>query len=98
MFTFLVTNTVDTIPPVVDNCPYPLTANVPLGTQTHSVTWTEPMATDDSGGQIRMIRSHAPGTEFAVGVTTVTYRFLDAAGNGAECVFTITGMDCGCLL
>ncbi|XP_072051832.1 uncharacterized protein [Amphiura filiformis] len=92
--TFSVTVTVtDTNAPVISNCPDPISLSVPIGTDRYPVTWTEPTAVDNSGQPLRMIRSHAPGNEFGIGESTVTYIFIDDAGNDAICTFTITGMD-----
>lgn len=63
------------------------------------VFWEEPMATDLSGEVTLVSRSHAPGSFFIVGVTTVTYVFADPSGNEYECSFNITvvtGEECHC--
>ena len=64
---------------------------ISVGTTSRVVTWIEPTAVDNSGGQPTVIRSHQPGSTFPVGTTQVTYTFRDAVGNEATCSFEITG-------
>ena len=51
--------------------------------------WNEPNVTDLSGTP-EQIRSHEPFSEFSLGVTHVTYRFVDTSNNTAFCNFTVT--------
>ena len=37
-----------------------------------------------------IFKSHSPGVFFPPGERTVTYIFIDAAGNTAECSFSVT--------
>ena len=46
-------------------------------------------ATDLSGTVIFKGASHASGSEFRVGVTTVTYTYADESDNSASCTFTV---------
>ncbi|XP_072172386.1 uncharacterized protein [Diadema setosum] len=89
--TFTVTvNTVDTTPPSV-TCIEDIVRTVELGTTSVVVFYSEPSATDISGQAILQSRSNAPGDNFPVGTTFVTYIFADASGNeAAPCVFTVT--------
>ncbi|XP_072013682.1 uncharacterized protein [Amphiura filiformis] len=81
---------VDSIPPVVRNCPQPIFSTVPLGTPTQIITWIEPTATDDSGVEPTVMQSHRPGESFMIGVSQVSYTFSDSSGNQATCSFAIT--------
>ena len=56
------------------------------------VTWTEPVATDDSGVTPVLVSTHTSGAEFEVGEpsATVTYTATDAAGNEVMQSFTIS--------
>ena len=64
---------------------------VELGTAGTQVFFTEPSATDVSGQASLLSRTNAPGDTYPVGVTTVTYIFVDNSGNAADpCTFTIT--------
>ena len=79
---------VDTTPPVI-TCVQDTLATVPIGTVSTPVSWVEPTATDESGVVSLTSRSHAPGSSFAPGTTTVTYVFTDGAGNSATCSFNV---------
>ena len=74
---------------MVIGCPnsdtYPVSCRVPART----VTWIPPTATDNSGGIPAVSSTHQPGDSFPVGSTPVTYTFIDAAGNQAQCMFTV---------
>ena len=79
---------VDNIPPVISGCPNDV--QVPLQSGNSAIAnWVEPTATDDSGVEPTSSRSHIPGTSFNSGVTPVTYRFFDMAGNQAMCTFNV---------
>ncbi|XP_038069618.1 uncharacterized protein LOC119738747 isoform X6 [Patiria miniata] len=80
----------DTTAPVVSGCPTAdVTARSPIGASTIIVRWTEPSATDDSGGQVSVTASHSPGQSFPVGMTNVVYTFRDPTGNSAGCAFVV---------
>ena len=82
---------VDSIAPVIFGCPQSSTYTVAFGTTSRIVTWIEPTATDNSGGQPTVIKSHQPGDSFPVGTTQVTYTFRDQGGNEAMCSFPVMG-------
>ncbi|XP_022107711.1 uncharacterized protein LOC110988484 isoform X2 [Acanthaster planci] len=84
--TFLVTVAVDTIPPVISNCP----ADILLPLASTLANWTEPTATDNLGQPLSVTKTHEAGTDFPEGNTTVLYTFTDAAGNQANCSFIVT--------
>ncbi len=73
----------DTEDPVIHNCP----GNIVQCNST--VTWTEPTATDNCAVS-NLLSSHANGSTFPVGVTTVTYTATDSNGNTSTCTFTVT--------
>ncbi|XP_072046866.1 hyalin-like [Amphiura filiformis] len=89
-FNIIVTRAVDNIPPVITGCPTSdIQVTTSIGSDTATTIWTEPRATDNSGvTQIRS-RSHFPGSNFPVGITTVTYTFSDGSGNIATCQFDV---------
>ncbi|XP_072046224.1 uncharacterized protein [Amphiura filiformis] len=88
--TFTVTViTVDTTPPTVSGCPSDIHTETELGTGNMPVHWIEPSATDLSGIK-QTVRTHAPSTEFPIGVTSVTYTFIDSSENRANCHFAVT--------
>ncbi|XP_072046098.1 hyalin-like [Amphiura filiformis] len=87
--TFTITvETVDTTPPTITNCPPEVETTTELGTNGTYVTWTEPSVTDLSGTPERH-QTHYPATYFPLGVTLVTYLFVDRSNNTANCTFPI---------
>ncbi|MBK5192732.1 MAG: HYR domain-containing protein [Flavobacteriaceae bacterium] len=92
-FTITITEDFDTEYPVI-TCPAAITKNVDSGTCGAVSNYTTPTATDNSGTPtVRFKSGLASGSVFPVGVTTVIYEAEDAAGNKAECSFTITVID-----
>ena len=79
---------VDDIPPVISGCA-DVGTTIGLNIGGAVVTWTEPSATDNSGGVSLLSRTSAPGQFFVVGSTLVTYIFVDGSGNTAECTFNV---------
>ncbi len=77
------------MPPQITFCPGDITASTALGTSGTTVTWQEPMATDNSGIANLISRSLPPGAFFQIGVTTVTYVFQDPSLNTDFCTFDI---------
>ncbi len=91
-----ITTLLDVIPPVISGCPSDITQSNDAGLCSAVVTWTEPSATDNctAAGALVWNRSHAPGSVFPVGITTVTYTATDAALNISNvCSFTVTVND-----
>jgi hypothetical protein len=89
---FLITVGTDPCPgdvtaPAVSGCP----ANISLLTTGTSATatWTAPTATDNCA-PVTVNATHASGSVFGLGVTTVTYQFSDKKGNKSTCKFTVT--------
>ncbi len=58
-----------------------------------TVGWDAVTATDDVDGPLRASCDAAPGSVFAIGVTTVTCSATDAAGNTGDSSFTVTVAD-----
>ena len=82
--------------PIILNCPTNITRTSDEGNCTANVSWTEPTAADNCTSSAGLIwgKSYTPGTEFPVGVTTVTYTAKDEANNiSEECSFTVTVTD-----
>jgi hypothetical protein len=93
--TFVVTvsnpTATDTTAPVITGCPSSQTVAPDTASNTATVSWVEPTATDDSGVQPGLSRSHVPPATFAANtVTRVVYTFFDNFGNFDTCIFTIT--------
>ncbi|XP_038074659.1 mucin-3A-like isoform X2 [Patiria miniata] len=86
---FTVAVIVDTQAPVIVNCLSNIAETVPQGQTSLSVSWTPPVATDNSG-QVTLTPSHNPGDGFTVQTTPVTYTATDPFGLTAVCQFTVT--------
>ena len=68
------------LPPEVHSCPPDQTFTAPVGTTTHSFTWTPPTATDAAGIQ-SIVSDHPPGVVVSVdNPITVTYTVTDNNG------------------
>ena len=85
---------------VVDNqlpsisCPANITAPASAGACTATVTYAAPVGTDNCGGATTVrIAGPASGSVFPLGITTVTHRVTDGAGNTSQCSFTVTVTD-----
>ena len=78
-------------PPVIIDCPQSVMETISLGSSSGIVTWTEPTAIDNAGGETTVLKSHEPGTSFPVGTTQVSYLFRDQNGNEATCSFAVIG-------
>ena len=79
--------------PTFSNCPGNISKSNDTGDCGADVSWTPPTLDDNCLGAITNA-THAPGSFFGVGTTTVTYSGMDAAGNSAvNCVFTVTVND-----
>ncbi len=89
--TFNVT-VLDTVSPVITNCPSDITQNNDAGNCNAVVVWTAPTFFDNSGSYT-VVWSHNSGDVFAVGTTTVTATVTDAAGNTTVCSFDVTVED-----
>ena len=80
---------VDGEAPEIVRCVDDITQIIPLNAGGITVTWLEPIATDNSGTVTIASRSHAPGTFFNTGSTQVIYRFEDPSANSAICSFIV---------
>lgn len=81
----------DTTAPVI-SCPSNIEVTLPANSSATSMAVTYPAApaTDNCSGAPTVTYSHASGSTFPVGTTTVTVTATDAAGNHSECTFTVT--------
>jgi gliding motility-associated-like protein len=75
--------------PVISNCPLDITVDADIPNEVPKVTWTEPVATI-ACGTVTLSSTHQLGSEFPVGVTTVTYTAESATGNKITCSFNVT--------
>ncbi|MBK8470774.1 MAG: HYR domain-containing protein [Sphingobacteriales bacterium] len=76
-------------------CPADISLTAASGSCDAVATWTHPVPTDNctASGSITLTSTHASGSTFALGTTTVTYTATDAAGNVSTCSFTVTVTD-----
>ena len=84
---------VDTTPPTVQSCPFDIITDIELGAPGIPVYWNEPSAVDLSNTTSLVSQSFHPGQQFEAGTTDVTYKFADASGNEASCVFSVIGRE-----
>ena len=73
--------------PVISGMPSDVSEDVGSAS-TITQSWLEPTASDNSGSYT-LTSSHSSGSEFPIGVTTVSYTATDAAGNSVIESFTI---------
>jgi len=78
--------------PVLAGVPADIAVPTDPGLVTAVVTWTPPTASDNVDGPVTPVQTAglAPGSAFPVGVSTITYTAIDAAGNAATASFTVT--------
>ncbi|HYF68743.1 MAG TPA: HYR domain-containing protein, partial [Ohtaekwangia sp.] len=83
----------DVTRPIISGCPANQTVNVVApGCNSQPISWVPPTANDNCALS-SFTSSHAPGSVFPKGITTVTYTATDAAGNTATCSFDVTVVD-----
>jgi hypothetical protein len=78
--------------PIISNMPSNITIAAETDQAYATVTWTEPTAFDDFG-VASFTSTHASGSQFPLGTTTVTYTARDAAGFQATASFDVTVRD-----
>ncbi|WP_422090674.1 HYR domain-containing protein [Tenacibaculum ovolyticum] len=80
----------DNTAPVI-TCPANSTQKVDSGLLTAVVTFTNPVATDNcTAVTINQTAGLPSGSEFPIGINTISFEAIDAVGNTATCSFTIT--------
>jgi subtilisin-like proprotein convertase family protein len=83
----------DTQAPTI-TCPANITVTSPAGSCTAVVNYTGTANDNCPGATVQLVSGPASGSAFPVGVTTVTLRAVDAAGNvSTTCSFTVTVLD-----
>jgi hypothetical protein len=75
--------------PVISDMPANISQAADPGVCTAAVTWVAPSATDNCT-LATLAPTHAIGSTFAVGQTTVTYTAIDIYGNTTTAAFTVT--------
>ena len=82
---------VDTTSPTLGACPSNITNQSAGANCTAVVTFTPPTASDNCGATVTC--TPTSGSNFPLGVTTVTCTARDAANNSSSCSFTVTVND-----
>jgi hypothetical protein len=82
----------DTQAPTI-NCPANITVTTAAGSCVAPVTYAVTAADNCPGVTTALTAGLASGSDFPIGVNTVTYRATDAAGNTTTCSFTVTVID-----
>jgi gliding motility-associated-like protein len=90
-YTFTVT-ILDPQLPVITNCPANITLSASPTSCSAIANWIAPSGSDNCPGVV-VTSTHAPGSSFPVGTTTVTYTVADASNNQVTCSFTVTVVD-----
>ncbi len=81
----------DTTGPTITSCPGPnIAVHSAAGTCLSAPVTYSGAATDDCSGVASITFSPPSGTEFPVGMTTVTMTATDGCGNPTQCQFTVT--------
>ena len=82
----------DNIAPAI-TCPANITVSTPVGSCTATVNYTVTATDNCPGVTTALTAGLASGSAFPIGVTTVTTRATDVAGNQTSCSFTVTVND-----
>lgn len=88
IFAWFVFSTVDDVRPVV-TCPQDVTTIVIEGLPGTTVTFTEPVASDNSGTATISSITQQSNSFFSVGSTPVVVIATDPSGNTAQCTFNV---------
>lgn len=81
-------NVTDHEAPAISGCPDDTTLSADAGQCGASFSWAVPVASDNCALS-SFTSTHAPGSVFPVGTTTVTYTATDSSGNTTGCSFTV---------
>jgi hypothetical protein len=75
-------------------CPEDITVTAPVAANGVEVFYDLPLVSDNCGEPVlQLFSGYESGTFFNIGITTVTYRAIDASGNSTECSFTVTVLE-----
>ena len=80
----------DEEPPTIVFCPQDIFRTISIGTGGVEVTWSDPVAFDNSQQVNIQSVTHTSGDFFQPGVVEVVYVFVDPSENTATCRFTVT--------
>ncbi|HJR07485.1 MAG TPA: M36 family metallopeptidase [Pyrinomonadaceae bacterium] len=80
----------DTVPPSI-NCPSPIVTAALPGQTSANVNFN--VTATDNSGSVNVTSTHASGSSFPLGTTTVISTAVDPSNNSASCTFTVTVVD-----
>ncbi|CAM4112448.1 Ig-like domain-containing protein [Gillisia limnaea] len=81
---------IDNENPVI-NCPDSIVVDVDPGETTKAVTFQKPTESDNCGvSNVEQTEGLSSGSQFPIGITTITFTATDGAGNSFPCSFTVT--------
>lgn len=81
-------SSIETVAPLISNCPSTVSVNLPSNACSMAVSWTIPSATDNCT-MGNFSGTHAPGDIFPLGITEVSYTAVDIYGNTSTCTFMV---------
>ncbi len=79
----------DDTSPLIYNAPEDIYLTVDNCGEMAVAEWTEPLVSDNCGVSLSVSGGIQSGDEFPTGVTTITYKAIDASGNEAEHSFEV---------
>ena len=79
----------DTEIPVIFGIPSTQNVNTDAGSAIAVVSWTPPIARDNSRKAVTLTSNYNPGSSFPIGTTTVTYTATDVYNNQAIASFDV---------
>lgn len=84
---------IDNILPTVTSCPTDITVDAAMGSCSQIVSYDTPTATDNCSTNMQLTVGLPSGSDFPIGITTVTHTFTDPSSNTIECLFNVTVVD-----
>eukprot|EP00057_Strongylocentrotus_purpuratus_P013735 XP_011668209.1 PREDICTED: hyalin-like [Strongylocentrotus purpuratus] len=80
--------------PAIIDCPSSQSVPMKLGQNFATVSWTEPTVSDNSNNVTLTFNGEVTNAgDFSLGITSLSYTAVDAAGNRATCMFEIVVSD-----
>ena len=76
--------------PQITGCPSDIQVNTSATESFAVVSWTPPMATDNSGVAPITMGNFGPNTSFAIGTSEVFFTAMDGSSNVVTCYFNVT--------
>lgn len=85
----------ETAAPIISGCPTsPIVVDAPANACSSTVTWAAPTAMDNNAvAVVIQTQGLPPGSEFPVGLTTISYETINVSGSPATCTFQVEVRD-----